>query len=200
MKILFTPFVFKYDVVILDTLDTNLELESFNVLGSSHADVLQTSMTTDGILTFEFRDIFLPDSTSNLEGSQGYVTYMISAIDGLAENTPITNSAGIYFDFNPPVITNTTQNVMVSELPVVSTTLPYELPDFIITPNPNTGVFQVNGIPQGKYQIHDTAGRIIQSGKMENDLSIDISTEAKGGDFISIQMDNEVVTKRIIKL
>jgi len=138
-----------YDVVIRDTLDTNLDLESFNVLGSSHADKLQTNMTEEGILTFEFRNIFLPDSTSNLEGSQGYVTYMINAIDGLAENTPISNSAGIYFDLNPPILTNTTQNVMVSELPVVSNTSPDKLPDFTITPNPSTGIFRVNGIPQG---------------------------------------------------
>ena len=53
---------------------------------------------------------------------------------------------------------------------------------------------------QGTYQIHDTTGRIIQSGNMQNDLSIDISQEARGVHFISIQMENEVITKRIIKM
>ena len=60
-----------YDVVIRDTLNTNLDLESFRLLGSSHIERLNTSMSNDGILTFEFRDIFLPDSTSNFEGESG---------------------------------------------------------------------------------------------------------------------------------
>jgi len=71
---------------------------------------------------------------------------------------------------------------------------------FFISPNPNIGIFQVNGIPQGTYQIHDTAGRIIESGDMENELSIDISQEAQGVYFISIQIENEIITKRMIKL
>jgi len=82
----------------------------------------------------------------------------------------------------------------------VSTTSPYDLTEVSISPNPNTGIFQVNGIPQGTYQIHDTAGRIIQSGNMKNDLSIDISREVQGVYFMSIQMENETITKRIIKM
>jgi len=81
----------------------------------------------------------------------------------------------------------------------VSVNSPNNISQITILPNPNVGIFQVNGIPQGTYQIHDSTGRIIQSGK-KNDLSIDISQEAQGVYFISIQMDNELITKRIIKL
>lgn len=69
-----------------------------------------------------------------------------------------------------------------------------------ISPNPVKGIFQVNGISQGTYQIQDAKGRIIQSGNMKNNLSIDISQEAKGVYFISIHAENEVITRRIIKL
>jgi len=72
-----------YDVRILDTLDTNLDWSTFRVLGSSHSEVLNTSLSDEGVITFDFKDIFLPDSTSNLEGSNGHVTYMISALDGI---------------------------------------------------------------------------------------------------------------------
>jgi len=153
-----------YDVVILDTLDANLDRETFRLLGSSHAERLNTSMNAEGVLTFEFRDIFLPDSTSNFEGSQGYV------IDGLAENTPVTNSAGIYFDLNPPVITNTVQSVMVSELPTVSVLSPDNELDFNIIPNPNTGLFHVQGI-----------------------------TTTSGIYFIEIRMEEQVGTQRFVK-
>ncbi len=69
-----------------------------------------------------------------------------------------------------------------------------------ISPNPVKDIFQVKGIPQGTYQIQDTKGRIIQSGDIENDLSIDISQEAKGVYLISIHTENDIITRRIIKL
>lgn len=70
--------------------------------------------------TFEFNNINLPDSTSNLEGSQGYVSYSIKAKTGLPENTIIKNTSAIYFDYNPPIITNTVENILVSELPNIT--------------------------------------------------------------------------------
>ncbi len=188
-----------YDVTIRDTLDTNLDWETFRVLGSSHSEVLNTSLDNEGILTFDFPNIFLPDSTSNLEGSNGHVTYMISALDGLAENTIINNSAGIYFDQNPPIITNTTESVMVSML--TSTTTPEDLfPDLTILPNPNTGTFQVEGIPRGTYNLLNTKGQIIQSGQVESGTLIDISASAQGVYFIQMMIDEQMVTRRVVKL
>jgi len=188
-----------YDVVIRDTLDANLDRESFRLLGSSHAEQLNTSMSDDGILTFEFRDIFLPDSTSNFEGSQGYVSYLIRTIDGLAENTPVTNSAGIYFDLNPPVITNTTESIMVSELPTVSVQSPDNELNFKIIPNPNTGSFYIKGITNGTYRIFNTVGQVVHSGGLNNDALINISEAASGIYFIEIRDGKQVDTQRFIK-
>lgn len=179
-------------------MDTDLDVSTFRVLGSSHSEVLNTSLDDDGVITFDFRNIFLPDSTSNLEGSNGYVTYMIRALEGIDENTVIRNSAGIYFDQNPPVITNTTVNVMVSML--TSTSTPDPFPDLTIRPNPNTGIFQVEGIPCGTYQLLNTTGQIIQSGKLENDILIDISAAAQGVYFMQMLIDEQVLTRRVVKL
>jgi len=70
-------------------------------------------MDPNNLLKFDFQDIFLPDSTTNFEGSQGYVMYAIRADSTIAEGTLIENTADIYFDLNPPIITNTTDNVMI---------------------------------------------------------------------------------------
>ena len=105
-----------YQVIILDTLDKNLAVNSFQILGSSHLDKLQTTITEDQFVSFNFNNIYLPDSTTDLAGSQGYVTYMIRTKKGLAEETVIKNSASIYFDYNPPILTNTTENIMVTEI------------------------------------------------------------------------------------
>ncbi len=102
-----------YDVVIRDTLDANLDPSTLRLIASSHDEVLSTELKDDQYLSFNFIDIFLPDSMTNFEASQGYVMYSIQAYDNIPELTEITNSAGIYFDFNPPIITNTTENTMV---------------------------------------------------------------------------------------
>ena len=102
-----------YDVVIRDTLDSNLDPSTFRLITSSHDAVLSANMESGQYLTFDFHDIFLPDSTTSFEASQGYVIYAIRAFDGIDETTVINNSASIYFDFNPGILTNTTKNVMV---------------------------------------------------------------------------------------
>ncbi len=103
-----------YDVVIRDTLSPHLDPSTFALISSSHDSILTTTLSENNILTFEFKNIFLPDSISNFEASQGYVMYRIKAYDDLSEETIIENTAGIYFDLNPPVITNTTENLMVT--------------------------------------------------------------------------------------
>jgi uncharacterized repeat protein (TIGR01451 family) len=102
-----------YDVVIRDTLDSNLNPASFRVIASSHDAVLSTELAEEQYLSFNFININLPDSTSNLEESQGFVMYSIKASEDILDWTEITNTASIYFDFNPPIVTNTTQNTML---------------------------------------------------------------------------------------
>ncbi|MEM1320456.1 MAG: T9SS type A sorting domain-containing protein [Bacteroidota bacterium] len=111
-----------FKVVIRDTLDDQLDLSTFRVINSSHLSLLQTILNDNNDVVFTFEDINLLDSASSWEGSQGFVSYAIRPLAGLPENTEITNTAAIYFDFNPPIITNTTVNTLVSELPMVNST------------------------------------------------------------------------------
>lgn len=91
-------------VKINDQLDDHLDWNSVELMSHSH-DV-QTSITNSGLITFVFDDIFLPDSNTNFLGSQGFVKYRIKLNDNLPHGTLIQNDAEIYFDLNPPVITN----------------------------------------------------------------------------------------------
>jgi hypothetical protein len=50
----------------------------------------------------------LPDSTTNAEESQGFLSYRIAIAQPLETGTEINNTASIYFDNNPAVVTNTT--------------------------------------------------------------------------------------------
>ncbi|MCI4667866.1 MAG: T9SS type A sorting domain-containing protein, partial [Bacteroidia bacterium] len=59
------------------------------------------------VVRFRFDPIFLPDSTTDLEGSNGFVKFGIQMMPGLPLGSTIENKAAIYFDFNAPIITNT---------------------------------------------------------------------------------------------
>ncbi len=128
-----------YDIVVRDTLDENLDLSTFKVIASSHPSLLSTQLNRDNrSVAFEFNNIYLPDSTTNEPESHGFIIYNVSPKSSLPEETTIENKAYIYFDFNPPILTNTTENVLVSELPVLGTS---KVGEFAINlyPNPVSG-------------------------------------------------------------
>lgn len=97
-------------VVIRDTLDTALDFSTLELVSYSHA--CQVNVHESNILSFRFDNILLPDSGTNMAGSQGFVRYRIRQKAGLTQGTEIKNRAGIYFDFNDPVITNTVINTI----------------------------------------------------------------------------------------
>jgi uncharacterized repeat protein (TIGR01451 family) len=96
-----------FNIRLRDTLDANLDINSFEVRGYSHP--AQISLNGN-ILTVRFNNIMLPDSTTDYEGSMGYFQYRLKPLPNLPNGTQIENTAYIYFDYNAPIVTNTTQN------------------------------------------------------------------------------------------
>lgn len=96
-----------FTVVLRDTIDSNLDLGTLQPGASSHPYTLDI---VGRELIWTFSDILLPDSTTDEPGSHGYAWYDIQPDSGTPIGTDIVNRAGIYFDFNPPVITNAQTN------------------------------------------------------------------------------------------
>lgn len=94
-----------FTVVIRDTLSYGLDVATFRAGISSHT--YQVDISGYGVLKFTFDDILLPDSNINEAASHGFVRFRITPKDTLQLGSRIENRAGIYFDFNPPIITNT---------------------------------------------------------------------------------------------
>jgi len=101
------------DVVVYDTLDIGLDIQSFDLLGGSHNPQVTIDYDTR-VIQFLHADIFLPDSASDPLGSQGSFTFEIDLMPDLPLLTQITNGVAIYFDSNDPVITNTVLNTLYS--------------------------------------------------------------------------------------
>ena len=98
-----------FNAVVLDTLSDNLDLSTFEMITASH----DYSVDLNGrVLKFTFNNILLPDSTSNEPESHGYIKYRIKALENLDVGDSIANTAYIYFDYEPAVITNTVYTVI----------------------------------------------------------------------------------------
>jgi uncharacterized repeat protein (TIGR01451 family) len=93
------------NVYILDTLSELLDMARIEILGASHT--FSAAYLDGRTLRFDFPNIQLPDSTNDEPNSHGFVSYRILPVPTLVIGDVIENTAAIYFDFNPAVITNT---------------------------------------------------------------------------------------------
>ncbi|TGE29011.1 DUF7619 domain-containing protein [Hymenobacter metallicola] len=107
-----------YRVVVVDTLAADLDPRTLRVESASHP--YRFSVTGHGrlVLTFTLDNINLPPSSRNDAGSNGFVQFSIQPKAGLPARALVENNADIYFDYNPPIRTNTTVN-RIYDLPLV---------------------------------------------------------------------------------
>ncbi len=169
-----------FTVVVRDEIDVQLDMLSLDILGASHTFI--PSFGEGRELVFTFDDILLPDSTTDLAGSQGYVAFRLRPVAGLLPGDVIPNTAAIYFDFNEAIITNTTEHMVET-----STTLdegsgaPQRI---LLVPNPATDVLQVL-LPENtdrNYSVLAVDGRIVQVPGMPADqgIQLDVRSLAPG--------------------
>lgn len=123
-----------YRVVVVDTLAANLDISTLQVGAGSHPFRLRVAGKVRPVLTFTFDPINLPDSAHNEAGSMGFVQFSIQPKAGLPDYTEITNQAAIYFDYNPPIITNLTHNNLHDLPPVVAPAAALSYPAVLASP------------------------------------------------------------------
>jgi hypothetical protein len=97
------------NVVIQDTISSYFDLSTMRIIASS--DTMNVTFGDNNLVNFNFPLIFLPDSTTNEPESHGFVKYAIRTKPNLELGTVLKNTAYIYFDFNEPIITNTTETL-----------------------------------------------------------------------------------------
>jgi uncharacterized repeat protein (TIGR01451 family) len=92
-----------FNIRITDTLPQNLDPSTIVMGAGSHPFSWQ--LEGQGTLKFLFANILLPDSNYNEPLSHGFVGFRIRPRLPLMAGETIENVANIFFDFNPPVIT-----------------------------------------------------------------------------------------------
>lgn len=162
-----------FNIVILDTLDAHLNIASVMPGASSHAYAFEL---VDGhVLRFSFRNILLPDSTTNEPASHGFVKFWIRQSATNVSGNRITNSAAIYFDFNNPIITNETDLLIYT--PVHTKDIDNQV--FVqIFPVPAHDrvhvVFNDTNVGTVLWRMFDSTGTIVSTGKTSELTGFDI--------------------------
>jgi uncharacterized repeat protein (TIGR01451 family) len=149
-----------FTVVIRDTLDPSLDVPSFRLDQTSHP--VEYTITGEGYITFTFSNILLPDSFINEPRSHGLISYNINRKLDIPLGTQIKNTASIYFDFNLPIVTNTTVNTLFD--PTVGISNPATM-GFSLMPNPaqqtSRVVLQLQEHSDVSYSVLDLSGRLV---------------------------------------
>jgi len=179
-----------YNVFIMDTIDSDLDMNTFHVLSTSHP--MDVDIYPGNAVKFSFNNIMLPDSGANQSASNGFVSYSINQEANLANGTVINNTANIYFDFNPAVVTNTTVNTIDTDLPVSVGEESSDETSFTIYPNPATAELTINFGKAASYavQLCNMLGEVLEQTQINSaSLSLNISSYTKGIYFITVTDD-----------
>jgi len=91
-------------VIVTDTLPQYLHNANFELIETSHNCI--TTLDSNHVLTFKFYNIQLPDSTTDFEGSKGYIDFNMHLGSAMQIGDTMANRAHIFFDYQPAVITN----------------------------------------------------------------------------------------------
>jgi uncharacterized repeat protein (TIGR01451 family) len=183
------------NIRLADTLDNNLDLSTFQVINYSHNN---TSLLNGNLLTFNFPSINLPDSGSNFNGSQGYVQYRIKPKPNLPAGTQIKNTADIYFDFNPAVVTNTTINHFLNPVGIKE----INAHEFSVYPNPSENEFTVRFTKNSsaKISVYSVEGNLLLEKVSQSNIeTLSLKDFAKGIYILKVESEQKVFTKKLIK-
>lgn len=179
-----------FNVRIVDQLSQHLNPASLKMGASSHS--YTWNLHGNGELEVMFDNIMLADSNINEPASHGFIKFKIAQQANNPTGTTINNQAGIYFDFNPAVLTNTTshmigENFIILSIEKVESSTTAQL-NIRAYPNPfsEQTTIEVVGGDYEKLQltIYDVMGREVLQGR---DAMHSVST---GKNKIQIQKGN----------
>ena len=192
-----------FNIMVQDTLDDQLDLGTFEMISASHEYKLKINDSKR--LEWLFDNIMLPDSSSDEKGSHGFICYRIKPKRNLVKGNKIKNTAYIYFDYNAPVVTNTSL-IPIEDVVITNSEGNSYLIDakkLIIYPNPfNQNItIQHDGIKIKEFKIMNILGETIYSDRTTNDGNVLVMTNqlSSGMYILQIISDKEAFKLKIVK-
>ncbi len=200
---------FAQNIVVIDTLDGDLNWTTLHpVYESAPCKISVYQAGPYKVAKFTFSNINLPPQMFDDQRSNGMFTYTINTQPGLAVGTQFRNRASIYFDYNAPILTNTTINTIGSSAPVVIPTNTNTFNSvFTVYPNPAMTSFNamLNNEQSGTatMNIADVSGRsvytksfAVQAGSQT--ITTDINALGAGVYFVNITANGKSATQKLV--
>ena len=189
------------NIYVIDTISDDVVLNSIKIIASSA--VMNVSRFNDGlhnIVKFDFPNINLPDSSHHNQ-CDGMVMFSIYTQTGLPPGTTIDNQAGIFFDDNAVVLTNTVDDII--EWPSNAGIAVIGSDQVTIFPNPATNQLTINTADSGytSFSIVNTIGsELIHQPLSSSHTVADIKALPAGMYYVIVKGDAGSVVKKFIKM
>ena len=191
-----------FKVVVVDTIAPTLDINSILLGVASHT--YQFQRTDSNVVQFVFDNILLVDSFRNEPKSHGFVKFKIQQKLNNPNGTKIYNSAGIYFDYNAPIITNRTfhtvgQNFVTVQLINTIKNSKYNVKEVKVFPNPFRDKTQIivesNELKNPVLLLMNIQGQLIKTISSTNNTTFDIYRDdlSNGMYLFKIMQSDETV-------
>ncbi|MBS1611281.1 MAG: T9SS type A sorting domain-containing protein [Bacteroidetes bacterium] len=183
------------NVILLDTVEADLDIESFVMKDASHDYRVEINGQE---IQWTFNNIMLPDSNTSADSSIGFVSFSMKAKQNLAEGTLVTNRAGIYFDYNDVVATGTAFNTIETATSIADIA---QGANISIQPNPfnaYTNLVITDGNSQAQYtlRLYDVLGKLVQQVHANtNIIRIERNNMQQGMYMYEVEQDNKLIGK-----
>ncbi|HXP51718.1 MAG TPA: T9SS type A sorting domain-containing protein, partial [Bacteroidia bacterium] len=169
------------NILLTDTLDKRLDPTTFELINYSHPNTVQLK---GNVLNVNFPNINLPDSAADAKASIGFIQYRIKPKVAMNFKDSIHNTGYIYFDYNAPIVTNTTVNKVVEVITSVNNMQVEGQAN--IFPNPNNGSFCVvirnyELRATNNVEVYNMIGELIYTARLKSaNTQIDLTKNGAG--------------------
>lgn len=190
------------NIRVEDVISNNLDLASLTNVQSSHNYRYKVD-SESRLMEFFFEDIYLVDSLTDEINSHGFIKFDINPVEGLSDFDEVDNSASIFFDFNPAVVTNTVESQFVYDLSILtSAEEEATIDDWLIAPNPVSSQLNISNLQMTNcsIELYNLAGQKVYSSSVSNGdvQNIDVRSIASGVYFLRISNDDGARTKKVV--
>ena len=189
-----------FNIYIMDTLSNNVDMTTLNIItGSAAMNVTPLSRNGYNIIRFDFPDINLLDSSHHNE-CHGMMVFDIKTKTGLKDGIKIFNHAGIYFDANPQVTTNTVENIIgiPTKIASIANTVYVK-----IYPNPANDELTIDADKDAfkSCSITNSIGQeMMQQAITTAKTKLNIKALPAGLYYVTLKGDNGIKVQKFVKL
>ncbi len=185
-----------FTVIVRDTISNRLDINTFKHLAASH--FCNVNILPGNIVQWHFPDILLVDSTTNEPLSHGFIHFSIRSQPDVQLGETLSNRAGIYFDFNEPIITNDA----TSSFFIVNTRNYRNYIEVRAFPNPFSDRVQLAfGVVQPglTVQVFDALGQLLHRRVLQGAIETELVIPGPAGMYF-LHLNNEAGERAVLKM